>query len=75
MPKGLFEYEVFDDTTMALTLIRACRIKLAVSEEKVTELEDEAYNALETAALNMQSTSIKAKFQSFQIKPLIYLQM
>ena len=41
MPKGLFEYEVFDDTTMALTLIRACRIKLAVSEEKVTELEDE----------------------------------
>lgn len=41
MPKGLFEYEVFDDTTMALTLIRACRIKLAVSEEKVTELEDD----------------------------------
>ena len=41
MPKGLFEYEVFDDTTMALTLIRACRIKLAVSEEKITELEDE----------------------------------
>ncbi len=41
MPKGLFEYEVFDDKTMALTLIRACRIKLAVSEEKVTELEDE----------------------------------
>ena len=41
MPKGLFEYEVFDDMTMALTLIRACRIKLAVSEEKVTELEDE----------------------------------
>ena len=41
MPKGLFEYEVFDDSTMALTLIRACRIKLAVSEEKVTELEDE----------------------------------
>ena len=36
-----FEYEVFDDNTMALTLIRACRIKLAVSEEKVTELEDE----------------------------------
>lgn len=26
---------------MALTLIRACRIKLAVSEEKITELEDE----------------------------------
>lgn len=41
MPKGLFEYEVFDDSVMALTLIRACRIKLAVSEEKVTELEDE----------------------------------
>ena len=41
MPKGLFEYEVFEDSTMALTLIRACRIKLAVSEEKVTELEDE----------------------------------
>ncbi len=41
MPKGLFEYEVFDDMTVALTLIRACRIKLAVSEEKVTELEDE----------------------------------
>lgn len=41
MPKGLFEYEVFDDSTMALTLIRACRIKLAVSEEKVTELQDE----------------------------------
>ena len=41
MPKGLFEYEVSDDSTMALTLIRACRIRLAVSEEKVTELEDE----------------------------------
>ncbi len=41
MPKGLFEYEVFDDSTMALTLIRACRIKLAVSEEKQTELDDE----------------------------------
>jgi hypothetical protein len=41
MPKGLFEYELFDDMTMSLTLIRACRIKLAVSEEKVTELEDE----------------------------------
>ena len=26
---------------MALTLIRACRIKLAVSEEKVTELQDD----------------------------------
>lgn len=41
MPKGLFEYEVLDDSVMALTLLRACRIKLAVSEEKVTELEDE----------------------------------
>lgn len=41
MPKGLFEYEVFEDSTVALTLLRACRIKLAVSEEKVTELEDE----------------------------------
>ncbi len=41
MPKGLFEYEVFDDSIVALTLIRACRIKLAVSEEKVTELEDD----------------------------------
>ena len=41
MPKGLFEYEVFDDSTIALTLIRACRIKLAVSEEKMTELDDE----------------------------------
>ena len=41
MPKGLFEYEVFPDSTIALTLIRACRIKLAVSEEKVTELEDD----------------------------------
>lgn len=41
MPKGLFEYEVFDDQVMALTLIRACRIKLAVSEEKITELPDE----------------------------------
>ena len=30
MPKGLFEYEVYGDSTMALTLIRACRIKLAV---------------------------------------------
>ncbi|MEG2669735.1 MAG: glycoside hydrolase family 38 C-terminal domain-containing protein, partial [Oscillospiraceae bacterium] len=41
MPKGLFEYEVMEDRTMALTLIRACRIKLAVSEEKMTELPDE----------------------------------
>jgi mannosylglycerate hydrolase len=43
LPKGLFEYEVFqdDETTLALTLIRACRIRLAVSEEKQTELPDE----------------------------------
>jgi alpha-mannosidase len=41
-PRGLYEYEVFDDSTrtLALTLIRACRIKLAVSEEKQTELPD-----------------------------------
>ena len=43
MPKGLYEYEVFEDesATMALTLIRGCRIKLQVSEEKITELPDE----------------------------------
>lgn len=41
MPKGLYEYEVFDDATMALTLVRSCRIKLAVSEEKMTELQDD----------------------------------
>ncbi len=42
LPQGIFEYEVFDDParTLALTLIRACRIKLAVSEEKQTELPD-----------------------------------
>ncbi|MBE0652662.1 MAG: hypothetical protein IH594_02620, partial [Bacteroidales bacterium] len=40
---GIFEYEVFDDRerTLSLTLIRACRIKLKVSEEKITELPDE----------------------------------
>ncbi len=40
--KGLFEYEAFEDQehTLALTLLRACRIKLAVSEEKKTELPD-----------------------------------
>ncbi len=40
--KGVFEYEAFDDedNTLAITLIRACRIKLAVSEEKLTELSD-----------------------------------
>lgn len=41
MPQGLFEYEVFNDSTMALTLLRSCRIKLNVSEEKITELEDD----------------------------------
>jgi len=43
MPKGLYEYEVFEDKeqTMALTILRSCRIKLAVSEEKSTELPDE----------------------------------
>lgn len=43
LPKGLYEYEVFEDdkSTMALTLIRACRIILQVSEEKNTELPDE----------------------------------
>jgi mannosylglycerate hydrolase len=43
LSKGLFEYEVHEDenTTLSLTLIRACRIKLAVSEEKQTELPDE----------------------------------
>lgn len=43
MPKGLYEYEVFEDesSTVALTLIRSCRIKLAVSEEKSTEIPDE----------------------------------
>ncbi len=42
MPKGLYEYEAFDtaERVLALTLIRACRIKLAVSEEKQTELPD-----------------------------------
>lgn len=42
MPEGMFEYEAIDDKerTLALTLIRACRIKLAVSEEKQTELPD-----------------------------------
>jgi mannosylglycerate hydrolase len=42
MPKGLIEYEVFEDsaTTVALTLIRACRIKLEVSEEKKIILSD-----------------------------------
>ncbi len=40
--RGLFEYEAMQDkdNTLALTLLRACRIKLAVSEEKQTELPD-----------------------------------
>ncbi len=40
--RGLFEYEALRDRdqTLALTLIRACRIKLKVSEEKTTELDD-----------------------------------
>ncbi len=42
MPKGLFEYEAFEDgdRTLALTLIRACRIRLKVGA-KDTELNDE----------------------------------
>ncbi len=42
MPKGIYEYEAFEDNNnnLSLTLIRACRIKLAVSEEKQTELSD-----------------------------------
>jgi len=42
LPKGLYEYEAFEDErrTLALTLLRACRIKLMVSEEKQTELPD-----------------------------------
>ena len=40
MPHGLYEYEAFEDTRMALTLIRGCRIKQAVSEEKITVLDD-----------------------------------
>ncbi len=41
-PRGLFEYEILRDkhNTIALTLLRACRIKLKVSEEKTTELDD-----------------------------------
>jgi mannosylglycerate hydrolase len=43
LTKGLFEYEAFEDqyNTLAVTLLRACRIKLKVSEEKITELRDE----------------------------------
>jgi len=42
LSKGLYEYEAFEDEqrTLSLTLLRACRIKLAVSEEKQTELPD-----------------------------------
>ncbi len=43
LPQGLFEFEAREDdaSTLSLTLLRACRIKLAVSEEKLTELPDE----------------------------------
>jgi mannosylglycerate hydrolase len=43
LPQGLFEFEAGRDdaATLSLTLLRACRIKLAVSEEKLTELPDE----------------------------------
>jgi hypothetical protein len=42
MPAGIFEYEVMEDGqgTIALTLLQGCRIRLAVSEEKQTELPD-----------------------------------
>jgi mannosylglycerate hydrolase len=42
LPKGLYEYEVCEDRerTLLLTLIRACRIKLVVSNEKQTLLSD-----------------------------------
>lgn len=42
LSRGLFEYEAFEDNcrTLALTLIRACRIKLVVTEEKQAELPD-----------------------------------
>jgi len=42
LPKGLFEYEALEDRdrTLLLTLIRACRIKLVVSNEKQTLLSD-----------------------------------
>jgi mannosylglycerate hydrolase len=42
MPLGLFEYEVFDDEsrTLALTLVRSCRIKLAANAEEQTDLPD-----------------------------------
>lgn len=41
--RGLFEYEVKEDQsgTIAVTLLRGSRIRLAVSEEKQTELSDE----------------------------------
>ena len=43
MPQGLFEYEVSDDPSrcLMLTLLRGCRIRLEISEEKKsTELPD-----------------------------------
>lgn len=46
--RGLFEYEVKEDRcgTIALTLFRGSRIRLAVSEEKQTELSDEGIQCL-----------------------------
>lgn len=46
--RGLFEYEVKEDRcgTIALTLLRGSRIRLAVSEEKQTELSDEGIQCL-----------------------------
>jgi mannosylglycerate hydrolase len=48
LPQGLFEYEALEDDsrTLSLTLLRACRIKLAVSEEKLTELPDTGIQCL-----------------------------
>ncbi len=42
LSKGLYEYEAFEDKehTLALSLLRACQIKLMVSEEKKSELSD-----------------------------------
>jgi mannosylglycerate hydrolase len=47
-PKGLFEYEAFDDEqrTLGLTLLRCCRIKLALSEEKQMEMPDQGIQCL-----------------------------
>jgi len=47
LSQGLFEYEVLEDDarTLSLTLLRACRIKLVVSE-KFTELPDTGIQCL-----------------------------